>query len=59
VYVPYDNPPGSDIIIIGGDYRWHWTAHVARGSSSYLRKHHRWVIGTLVAIAAIIVTALS
>jgi hypothetical protein len=55
IYVPYDNPPGSDLIFLGGTYERHWTAAAARAAWSYFRDHHRWIIGTIVAVAALLI----
>jgi hypothetical protein len=49
---PYKNAPGTRVFFVGSTL--HWTARWAHNVVDYLREHHRWVIGTAVAIAALI-----
>lgn len=58
VYVPHDNPPGSGLVFVGGYQRRHWTARAARACWAYFQEHHRWPIGTVVAVVGITVAAM-
>jgi hypothetical protein len=56
---PLSSPPGGLVIISLGKYKRHWTANVARAMWSYMQANYKWVIGTGIAVAAIVVTALT
>ena len=53
-YVVYESDPHSPVIFIGGDYRRHWTAAVARVLVEFWLAHWKWIIGSLIAIAAVV-----
>jgi hypothetical protein len=48
------NKPGGNLIVIGDHREFHWTARASRAALEYCREHHRWVIGTVIAIAALV-----
>jgi len=54
-FVPHQNDPGSGAVFFTGNYRRHWSARWAEAALQYLRDNHRWIIGTLVAIAGVLV----
>jgi hypothetical protein len=54
-WVAYENPPGSDIVIIGGNYERHWTSRTAHVLVDFYLAHWQWVIGTVLAIAGLLV----
>jgi hypothetical protein len=37
--------------------RWHWTTRMVRAVLAYVRENHRWLIGTAVAIAGLVMAA--
>jgi hypothetical protein len=53
----YKNDPNSSVVIIGGDYRRHWTAVVARTLVRFWLEHWKWIVGVAVAISAVVVNA--
>ena len=42
-WVPYENPPGSQVELIGGEYEHHWTADVARALVTFYLAHWKWL----------------
>ena len=50
-YGDYKSISGPESFAIYNDR--HWTARAARAVLEYVREHHRWIIGTLIAIAAL------
>lgn len=44
-WVPYENPPGSQVHIFGGEYERHWTASVARVLVTFYLAHWKWLWG--------------
>jgi hypothetical protein len=54
-YVPHRTDPGSGLVFLSGNYRRHWSARYAAAALQYLRDNHRWIIGTLVAVAGVLV----
>jgi hypothetical protein len=56
-FVPHENDPDSNLRFIGGDYERHWTARVARVLIAFWLEHWKWIIGVIVALAALIVNA--
>ena len=53
------NDPNSPVVILGIRYKRHWTASTARVLVEFYLAHWQWVIGTALAIAALLVAALS
>jgi hypothetical protein len=47
-----------EVVFLGLAHRQHWTANWTRAASFYVRDHHRWIIGSIIAIAAVIITAM-
>jgi len=52
-WVPYENPPNSSVVIIGGDYERHWTAEVARTLVTFYLSHWKWLLGFAVSLFAL------
>lgn len=50
-YIPFENPPGSPVIIVSGWDKRHWTARVARTIWFYFVTHQKWLIPMIVAAA--------
>ena len=55
---PYDNPPGSSVVLLGVSYQRHWSALVARALVAFWLRHWQWIMGTMIAVAGILVTYL-
>lgn len=49
-WVPYENPPGSQVIFFGGNHERHWTARVARILVEFWLAHWQWTIGFALAV---------
>jgi hypothetical protein len=58
-WVAYENPPGSGFILIGGYYQRHWTSRAAHVLVNFYLTHWQWVVGTALAIAALIVSIMA
>lgn len=54
-FIPYENDPNDSVVIIGGNQEWHWTARVARRIVAFLGKEWKWVIGTILAVIALVI----
>lgn len=52
-FVLYDNPPNSAAFFVGGNYRRHWTARVARAVVGFLRAEWKWVVGVIIAMTGL------
>lgn len=39
----YENDPNSQVVIIGGDYKRHWTARIARVVVEFYLDHWKWL----------------
>lgn len=57
-FIPYENNPSSGVFFIGGDYEWHWTARAARAVAFFLQREWKWMIGTALAVAGLLVAYL-
>ena len=53
-WVAYENPPGSVVVILGGNYERHWTSKVAHVLVDFYLAHWQWIIGTALAIAGLV-----
>ncbi|WP_126539282.1 hypothetical protein [Oharaeibacter diazotrophicus] len=53
---PYFNPRDSNVFVFGGDHERHWTAKAARVVVTFWLNQWQWIIGTAIAIAALIAT---
>ncbi len=42
-FVPYENDPGSGIVIFGGQYERHWTANTVRSLIAFYLMHWKWL----------------
>jgi len=58
VYIPPDNDPGSDIIIVMGHYERHWTSRAVHTAFDFYLREWKWllpfavaVVGTIAAVA--------
>ena len=56
-FVHYENDPNSPGFIIGGYQKLHWTARAVRLVWEFYQEHWKWLWGTCIAIAAIVVAA--
>jgi hypothetical protein len=57
-HVPWKNEPHSNLVFVNsGDLRRHWTASVAHVLSKFWIKHWQWIVGVVIAIAALIINA--
>jgi hypothetical protein len=54
-FVPYKNDPNDATFIIGGTYKRHWTAKVARILVGFWLNHWQWTIGTALGIVGLAV----
>ncbi|MGX9120584.1 hypothetical protein ACWTU6_28595 [Mesorhizobium sp. BHbsci] len=57
--MPHENEPGRSVVFIGGNYRRHWTAEVARKLVEFWFAHWQWTIGTAIALVALCLTIAS
>lgn len=53
-----DDDRHSSLVILPGILHRHWTARAARAMLEYARENHRWLIGTLIGAAGVILAAL-
>lgn len=44
-FVEYENDPNSLVVMIGGDYKRHWTAEIARRLVAFYLAHWKWLWG--------------
>jgi hypothetical protein len=56
--IPYENEPGSHVVIIGWDEKRHWTAEVAHTLVKFWFAHWQWTIGTALAVVGLLIAAL-
>lgn len=54
-FVPYENPPDSSVIIMGGYQKRHWTAKFVRGLGEFYMKEWKWIIGILLTITGLVI----
>ena len=52
----YPNAPSSPIVVLGGWYRRHWTAEVARTCVDFYLRHWQWVLGFILAVIGIVLS---
>ena len=52
-FIPYENDPYDSVVIIGGTYKRHWTARIARTLVKFWLNHWQWIIGTAIAICGL------
>ncbi len=52
-FVPHENDPDDAVVILGGTYKRHWTARVARMLVTFWFNHGQWTIGTVLAICGL------
>ena len=58
-WVPFENNPNSSIVLIGGSYRRHWTAEIARKLISFYLNHWQWCWGTIIALVSLYVAIIA
>ena len=56
-YIPPENDPNSGLFFIQGDYDRPWVARAADLLIRFWLEHWQWIIGTVLAIIAIFVSA--
>jgi len=49
---PYDDDGRSGLVFLNA-YKRHWTSRKSHAALDYFKVHHRWIVGLLVAIAAL------
>ena len=54
-YVPHENQPHSSLQFMGGYQKRHWTARCARAVIDFCMSEWKWVIGTIIAVAGMII----
>jgi hypothetical protein len=57
--VPPDNDPHSPLVFMLGHRQYHWTARAARRVVRFCCEEWKWLIGTVLAIAGLLVAALA
>jgi len=53
-FVAYHSEPGSSLVFMGGSYERHWTARAARAVAEFYLREWKWIIGTVIAVVAVI-----
>ena len=51
-----DNDPDSEVLLIGF-YDRHWTAVIARSVLGFVKREYKWLIGTLLLILGLVISA--
>ena len=51
-YIPPDNPPGSDLVMLLGRYQRHWTSRFAHVLVAFYLREWKWIWGFLAALVA-------
>jgi hypothetical protein len=54
-FVPYKNGSNDAVAFIGGTYKRHWTAKVARTLMRFWLNHWQWTIGTALATCGLVI----
>jgi hypothetical protein len=49
-FMPYENDPGSPVVIFGWDYERHWTSRAAHVVAEFYLREWKWVWGTAIAL---------
>lgn len=58
-YVPFKNDPNSGVFILGGSFKRHWSARLIRVLAEFYLREWKWVIGTTVAVVAVVLKVVS
>jgi hypothetical protein len=53
-FVPYKNDPHSALFVIGGHYKRHWTANLARWAASFYMREWKWTLGAFAAVISFV-----
>jgi hypothetical protein len=53
-FIPYKKDPYDLLVVIGGTYKRHWTASVARMLVKFWSNHWQWTVGMVVAICGLL-----
>ena len=54
-FEPPDNDNDSGLFFLMGHHRPHWSARVCHAALKYALENHRWLIGTAIAIAGLVI----
>ena len=57
IYIPYNNPPGAGVFIVGGYYERHWTAKVVGTVVGFYLLHWKWLWTTALALLGLSISA--
>jgi hypothetical protein len=57
-YVPHENEPGSSLVFVGGETRYHWTARVCRAVLDFMKVEWKFVATAFFALMAMGITLL-
>lgn len=52
-FILYKNDPHDTVVIIGGSYKRHWTARIARLLVKFWLAHWQWTIATALAVCGL------
>ncbi len=58
-FVPYENDPRSQVVLIGGWQKRHWTAKAARALVEFHRRHWQWIWSTIIATGSLVAAVLA
>ncbi len=53
-YVAHENDPRSDLFILGGHTKRHWTSRCAHAVAEFVKTEWKWMIGTAIAVIGLL-----
>jgi hypothetical protein len=53
-YIPHENDVNSALFRIGGNYRRHWTARLARWAIDFYMREWKWTLGVIGGVIALL-----
>lgn len=56
-YIPAENSPDDSVVFFRVSNTRHWTARFCSAVLEYARQNHRWIIGTMIALIALLIAA--
>lgn len=57
--VSYGNDPSSQVVLMGGWQRRHWTAATARAIVEFYLRHWQWIWTTIIAVSGLVAAVLA
>lgn len=54
-FIPYENDPRSELVFVGGRFKRHWTARLARWVVELYRREWKWLLAFAVTVVSVIV----